>query len=181
MPLDQSPDYFSCFDLAPTFSLDAKQLKKRFHRKSRAFHPDFFTQADAAAQEEALQMSTFINTAYETLSNFDTRMKYVLELKGMIQENEKYALSPLFLMEMMELNEEVMELQFDPVPAKVSDLQKRVQAKEASLLQVLEPTLTAFETQNEAEQLESLQLVKDFFYKKRYLLRLLESLDKFVA
>jgi len=48
-------------------------------------------------------MSTLNTRAFQTLSDFDKRMKYILGLKNMIQEGERYELSPEFLMEMMEI------------------------------------------------------------------------------
>ena len=68
-------------------------------------HPDFFTQATEYEQAEALETSSQINKALKTLKNEDETIKYVLQLKGVLEEEEKYQLPPDFLMEVMELNE----------------------------------------------------------------------------
>ncbi len=57
-----------------------------------------------------LERSSVVNKAYKTFSNDDDTLKYFLEIKGLLQEDEKYELSPQFLMEMMELNEQLMEV-----------------------------------------------------------------------
>jgi hypothetical protein len=43
------------------------------------------------------------------LQDRDQTIKYVLQLKGLLEEEEKYQLPPDFLMEMMEMNEKLLE------------------------------------------------------------------------
>ena len=79
-------NYFEFYDLPISFDIDKKQLKRLFYQKSKAFHPDFFVQATAEAQQEALMSATINNEAYKILSKLESRIKYVLELKVMISE-----------------------------------------------------------------------------------------------
>ena len=62
---------------------------------------------------EILELSTLNNEAYKTLSDFDKRMKYILEIKAVLDEEGKNQIPQDFLMEMMDINEQLMELEFD--------------------------------------------------------------------
>ena len=76
-------------------------------------HPDFFTLDGIEKQMEALEVSTLNNKAYNTLKDFDRRLKYILEEKSVLKEEGSNNLPQEFLMEMMKVNEAVMDLQFD--------------------------------------------------------------------
>ena len=98
-------NYFELFDIPVSLNVDAGSLTKKYFELQKKFHPDFYTQAGEAEQEEALEKSSAINKALKVLQNKDSTIKYVLQLKGLLEEEEKYPLPPDFLMEVMELNE----------------------------------------------------------------------------
>ena len=98
-------NYFEFYDIPISFKIDAAALKRTFYRLSKKYHPDFFTQESEEKQAEILQLSSLNNEAYQTLSNFDRRMKYVLDLKGVLAEEGQNQIPQAFLMEMMEINE----------------------------------------------------------------------------
>ena len=75
-------NYFEFFNIPIQFLPDEAVIKKAFYKNAKAFHPDFYTLEEEAKQKEILEKSTFNNEAYKTLSNLDTRTKYILELKG---------------------------------------------------------------------------------------------------
>ncbi|OWY24999.1 Fe-S protein assembly co-chaperone HscB [Sphingobacteriales bacterium UPWRP_1] len=176
MPL---PHFFDFYNLPVSFFTDEKELKKRFLAFNKQFHPDFHTQATPEAQEQSLLLATYNNKAYETLLHFDQRVKYILELNGLLKEGEKHILPPSFLMEMMELNEMLMELQAKPDETKVAQLLQEINHIENNLLEEALPAMKQF-TQNPGNA-QLLTDVKDFYYKKRYLLRIKESLSKFAS
>ncbi|HCL06406.1 MAG TPA: Fe-S protein assembly co-chaperone HscB [Chitinophagaceae bacterium] len=101
--------HFELFNLPITLKVDTSGLSKKYFELQRKYHPDRFGQSSEAEQEEALQVSAQINKAFKTLKDPDETIKYVLQLKGLLEEEEKYQLSPDFLMEVMELNEELEE------------------------------------------------------------------------
>ena len=68
-----------------------------------------------------------INKGFKILKDPDKTIKYVLEIKGLLQEEEKYELPPDFLTEMMELNERLMDddiLNIEETETKIFQLQK---------------------------------------------------------
>ena len=105
-------DYFDFYEMAPSFQIDEVALKKLFLKKSREYHPDFFTMASEEKKNEILLLSSKNNEAYKILSDLDKRMKYILEEKNVLKGEGQDKLDQFFLMEMMDINESIMELQF---------------------------------------------------------------------
>ena len=172
-------NYFEFFELPVSFLVDEGALKKRFYANSKAYHPDFYTLESEEKQAEILELSTLNNTAYKTLSDFDKRMHYILELKGALAEEGQNQLPQTFLMEMMELNESLMELEFDFDPEKQRQLKEELSGLESQLLQNIKPALESFNEEN--SETGELSAIKDYYLKRRYLLRIQENLSKFAT
>ncbi|TAK36913.1 MAG: hypothetical protein EPO28_12885 [Saprospiraceae bacterium] len=170
-------NYFEFFDLPVAFCLNEADLKQRFYRNSKKFHPDFYTLQSEEKQGEILELSTLNNQAYRTLSDFDLRMKYVLELKNVLADEGQNKLPQEFLMEMMELNESLMELEFDFDQQTYDRLRQQVKNLEEKSLNAILPLLENYNDKTAVP--EDLRAVKDFYLRKRYLLRFLENLDRF--
>ena len=169
--------YFEFYDLPISFRVDAPALRRRYLQNSRKHHPDFHTLADDAQQDRALELSTLNNEAFKTLSDPDLRIQYVLQLKGLLGDEQQPALPQDFLMEMMEINEGLMELEFDPDPALYAQIDQSVKNMKINILNKVQPIL---DTYTDAEGQDSgLLLVREYFLKNRYLLRILENLSKF--
>lgn len=169
-------NYFELFELPVSLRIKPEGLSAKYFALSRKYHPDYFTQFDESAQAEALDISAQVNKAYKIFRNADSTLKYVLELKGLLQEEEKYALSPDFLMEVMELNEGIMELSFEPDPAKKQELTNQVQTLQQQIKAHVEPILENYQEGVTSEK-ELLQ-VKEYYYRKKYLDRMVEELGK---
>lgn len=170
--------YFEFFDLPVSFQVDSAALQKRFYQNSRQYHPDFHTLADAAEQDRMLELSTLNNQAWKTLSDPDRRIRYVLEIKGLLgDETVQPALPQDFLMEMMDINEGLMELEFDFDTERYTATLQALESLENELETGIQPLLTAWTDTDGTE--DQLLQVRDFFLKKRYLLRIRENLSKF--
>jgi molecular chaperone HscB len=170
-------NFFQFFGMAERFFLDEGILRKAFYANSKKYHPDFYTLEPEARQAEVLELSTLNNEAWKTLSDFDNRMKYILELHGLWAEENQQTLPTAFLAEMMELNEAIMELEFDNNPAQYLQIRDQLEALEKNLWDGIVPELEAFK--GEQPDMGILQRVKDYFLKKRYLLRIKETLSNF--
>jgi molecular chaperone HscB len=81
-------------------------------------------------------------------------------LKGLLEEEEKYQLSPDFLMEVMELNELREECDTDSITATIDQLQKQI-------YEPVEAIITNYQEGITTEK-ELLQ-VKEYYFKKKYL------------
>lgn len=170
-------NFFEFFGLPERFILDEGQLRKAFYANSKKYHPDFYTMESEAKQAEVLELSTLNNQAWQTLSDVDKRMKYILELHGMWEEEGQNTLPTAFLAEMMDFNEAVMELEFDNTPEQYRQIQHQLQGLEQELWDEIAPALEAYRGEN--ADVAILMKVKEYFLKKRYLLRIRETLSKF--
>lgn len=167
-------DYFELFGLPVQLSVDKEALKKKYFALSRMHHPDYFIQQEDAARQNALETSASINKAYKIFNNQDTTIKYVLEEKGLLAENEKYDLPAAFLMEMLELNESVEAAALDD-GQKAATLQEVFQVEK----ELYEPVKSIIEQYKEGITVEKeLLLVKDYYFKKKYIERLKQQLTE---
>ena len=167
-------NYFELYGITPSFNIDAAAVRKKFYELSRTHHPDFNGGGTATEQQEVLEKSAMINEAYKTLLNKDLLIKYILTSKGLLQEEEKYNLPPDFLMEVMDLNEQVMELDKGDTTA-VAALMATAKNLETELYEAIEPVMDNY-SEDTATEKELLQ-VKDYYFKKKYLDRIISGLQ----
>ena len=156
-------EYFELFDLPVSLIVHSKELTKKYYELSKKYHPDNFSLTDTAKQDEALEMSSKVNQAKKTLGNAHHRLSYILKEKGIVVAEEKYKLSPLFLGEMMDINEALMELEFDENSDSKNTISSQVQAEISKLHEEVKPFFEAevliIDDSNSA-------LLKDYYYKK---------------
>jgi len=171
-------DYFELYGLSLTFNPDQKVVKQKFYELSKKFHPDFHINESEEKQEEVLLLSTMNNKAYQVLTDPQKRLHYILDIKGLIQEGENYVLPQAFLMDMMDVNEALMDLEFEPDAAKLLEVRMQVDEIEKGLFDELSGFTTGFEALPEAEQQAALLKIKDLYYRNKYLLRIGETLSK---
>ncbi len=172
-------NFFEFYDLPISFILDNGALKRLFYTRSRAYHPDYFTLESAEKQAEILELSTLNTQAYKTLSNLDKRMHYILELKGILAEEGKNKIPQDFLADMMDINEAIMELEFDFDSESYQKVLTEVESIENELLKTLSPLLECYSDTEGG--METLEKIKKIYLKKRYLLRIRENLSKFAS
>jgi molecular chaperone HscB len=99
-------DAFGLLGLPAQFDLDPAVIERAFHDKSKDLHPDRFATAPAAERVAALSRSRALNDAYKMLKSPVGRAEYLLARAGVtIGDNER--LDPAFLMEILELREEL--------------------------------------------------------------------------
>ncbi|MBK0383517.1 Fe-S protein assembly co-chaperone HscB [Pedobacter sp. SD-b] len=174
-------DYFKFYDIPLTFNPDKALVKKKFYELSKTYHPDFYINETKEKQEEILNLSTLNNEAFQTLSNHDQLLAYILEQEGVLEEGEKYQLPQSFLMEMMDVNEAIMELEFDSNTENLIKVKETVDDFENNLNQELSVLTTDFEQHKGEKRNQILKEIKDIWYRKKYLLRIRESINKFAA
>ena len=169
-------NYFDFYSLEELFFIDEKQLKTKYIEVSKSSHPDFFIN-DPAAYQAALARTSLNNVAYKALSNWQRRIPYILKLNGVLQES-KNDIPQAFLMEMMDINEAVMDLQMEPSEGALENIKIKVDSYDTSL---------SDELRSKAEQADALKTdwlvkleeVKEIYLKRKYVLRLKETLNTF--
>ena len=160
-------NYFVLFGLKEAPVADKALLARKYFELQKKFHPDFYTNENETDQENATLQSAEINKAFNIFRNPDKTIEYFLQLRGIITRDEKYNLPPDFLMEMMELNESFED-------NNIADIQNNIAAFEKKLYDEVKPVL---DSETALQDDDSLQQLKAYFYKKKYLKRILERLD----
>jgi molecular chaperone HscB len=171
-------DYFVFYGLPFSFNPDPALVKQQYYALSKKYHPDFYINEPEEKQAEVLELSTLNNKAYQVLSDPQKRLPYILELKGLLKEGEQYVLPQSFLMEMMAVNEVLMDLQFDPDPVKLAALTAEVTTIEKGITDDILKQTATFEELDAVAQVQALSLLKDLYYRNKYLIRIRESIRK---
>lgn len=102
-----SKNYFKVFNLDEKFDIDTKELRDKYRKMQSYLHPDKFSNSSDEEKEISVNYSSLVNKAYSSLQVPLKRAEHLLELKGDKLGEEQTVDDPEFLMEMMELNEEL--------------------------------------------------------------------------
>ena len=115
-----------------------------------------------------------VNKAYKTFNNPDLVIKYVLQSKQLLEEEEKYQLPPEFLMEVIELNEQLAEAKMEQETSSLSNIKTEIDNIQS---EIYEPVKDIIEHYKEGiTTTEELLQVKEYYFKKKYLNRILEGM-----
>jgi len=171
--------YFEFYHLPEAFVLDEAALKRQYYAKSRETHPDFHATSSPENQAEMLRQATRNTDAYRTLADPDLRMAYLLRQHGLLDETKQQALPPDFLMDMMDLNEQLMDLETAPDPTAVARVAAEAQAVADTLDAGIGPVLAGYADLPGDHRPAALQQVLTYYLKKRYLLRIRQQVATF--
>ncbi|MBK8711258.1 MAG: Fe-S protein assembly co-chaperone HscB [Niastella sp.] len=161
-------NYFELFELPFRASIDNTHVVKKYMDLQKKYHPDFFTLENEAEKEEAEKKSADINKAYTIFKDKDKTLEYFLQQKDIVTTDEKYQLPPDFLMEIMDINEAVTEDNRETVNRLIDSLSHQLEDG------VQEIFLKNEQSEYSADELNRL---KEYFYKKKYLKRILDRLS----
>lgn len=128
-----SPCHFALFDLQPAFRLDLDALGQRYRELVRSVHPDRFADASEREQRVALERAAELNDAYQTLKSAPRRALYLLSLRGQALPLEATVQDPEFLLQQMQLREELEELQDSADLDGVAAFKRRLKAAQQQL------------------------------------------------
>jgi molecular chaperone HscB len=156
--------HFELFNLPPTLQPDPALVRQKFLALSRQYHPDFHSQASDEEQVQALENSSQLNMAYKVFQDPDATIKYVLKLKGLLEEEEKYQLAPEFLMQMLDLNDQAMEA---GTREEKDNLLRDIAHLKLEIYEPVEAIITNYQEGVTSE--EELLQVKEYYYRKKYL------------
>ena len=112
MAIDFNQNYFQLFELENSFDVNQEILEKKYLNFQKTFHPDKFINASDHEKRISLQITSYINEAYETLKNDYLKSMYLLKINGYEIDDQNTTISdPEFLMHQMELREELEEIE----------------------------------------------------------------------
>ena len=108
--MDFTQDHFALFGLPRRYSIDVSELEKLYREVQTRVHPDKHVNLSDAERRLAMQWSTQVNEAYQTLRLPLRRAQYLLHLGGIDVELERNtAMPPEFLLQQMEWREALEE------------------------------------------------------------------------
>lgn len=105
-PGDHS-NHFCSLGIDPLQEFDVSAAEANYLKLSRMLHPDFQAAADDQTRAAALRNSALLNEAWKVLNDEQMRSEFLLEMHdpGVLERNKQ--LSPEFLMEAMEVSEQL--------------------------------------------------------------------------
>jgi len=157
-----SDDYFRFFGLNQQFNLDLSALDQTYLAIQKEVHPDRHARGSDTEQRLAMQMTTFANTAYQTLKNPIQRGLYLCKLHGVDAKLETNTAMPAaFLMKQMEWRESLDE-QAEDLPSLEVLMDEVNQVKQETIAEVVQAIDAAKNYQRAAELLRGLLFIDKF-------------------
>jgi molecular chaperone HscB len=170
-------NYFELFDIPVKLKVERALLHPKYIALSRKYHPDYFARDSDAKISEVMEITALVNKAYKTFQEPDATIKYVLQLKGLLEEEEKYQLPGDFLAEVMDINEQLMDLGQLPAAGQrpvILALQSAIHQLQTEIYEPVKEIIEHY--QEDLTTKEELLQVKAYYYKKKYLDRMSREL-----
>jgi molecular chaperone HscB len=107
-------NYFQLFNLPQSCEVDADKLADEYRKQQSEVHPDRFAGAEESEKLRAVQLSSYLNEAYETLKSPLRRAAYLLSLHDVdVERVDQNDLSMDLLLEQIQLREKLDDLPKD--------------------------------------------------------------------
>jgi|TARA_B110000879_G_scaffold70807_1_gene98864 molecular chaperone HscB len=107
----ETSNFFVIFSLPAIWQIDRGLLDSRYRQLQREFHPDRYAAKGDVEKRLAVQTTSLINQAYETLKSPLKRAQYLLELEDIDAGQESHITSDMnFLMAQIEFRETLEDI-----------------------------------------------------------------------
>ena len=140
-------DRFAVLGLPRKFEVDLAAAEAAYKDLSRQLHPDRFAKADPRARKAALARTVEINDAWRTVKDPVRRAEYLLELAGYalgggeksaeMSKTRKVSAPPTFLVEILELRDELAAAQKAGDAVKVAFMTEDVRGRAAEAMKTI--------------------------------------------
>lgn len=159
-------NYFELFSIDESFDIDIQHVSQVYQTLQKTVHPDKFASASSQDKLLAVQKSSQINDAYQTLKLPLKRAEYLLTLREVDMPSEQASFQDnMFLMRQMELREMLEEVKFASDPdAAIFSANEELDQEYDQLLVLMRQQL--IENTEESNKLASESLRKLKFYQK---------------
>ncbi len=132
--------YFELFGIAQDYDVDPADLRRRYLNLSRSIHPDIAGRESEKVRRQALELSSGMNRAYETLRNPVTRAEYLLQIAGGPNATDDKSAPHELLGEIMMLREEIDEALSAEDTSSLQSLKETVATRHAATLKRIAQT-----------------------------------------
>lgn len=166
-----SDNYFQIFKLSVSCEVDLKLLSQNYKSLLMKSHPD--RHQDVVKKRQAIKLTAYINKAYTTLKNLDSRAIYLLEISDYSKNPEHETIKDTnFLAEQLALREDLETIKQQQQPkVKIANIQQKVTAD-------INKHYAQFSEYWYLASKESLKQAKQLAYKLKFLLRVQAELNK---
>jgi len=169
---NKHPDnYFSLLGLPVSFVIDKNKLTSNYHDIQKSIHPDNFANATALERRLSVQKAAQINDALQTLKNPLQRSIYLLSLYDIELGENNNSVDPAFLMEQMELRENLSQVsdKADPLAELdiiLDDVKSRIKQINSDLETLFQQLLLNEQKDDELLKKASAQVLKMQFLNR---------------
>lgn len=154
-------NHFELFGLPVQFQVDGSLLSSQFLELQKRFHPDNFATHSERDRLLAVQKAAQINDAYDVLKRPISRAEYLLAHYGVdIRAEQQTMQDPMFLMQQMELREELEEIaESDAADELLFDFDTNVSKMYQQQLSELEQQLDTGDWPTAADSVRKLKFI----------------------
>jgi molecular chaperone HscB len=168
--------YFELFSLTPSFNIDLTKLESAYQSQVAKFHPDNFAAGSDKEKNLALQNTSLINTAYDTLKSALLRSTYLLELEGVNAFDEKDTqMDVTFLMSQIELRESLEAIEADQDELELDDFIEHISSK---IKNNIDNISVAFDASQNKDQIKN--MVRELKFYQQLNLQAKQLLDEWI-
>jgi molecular chaperone HscB len=152
-PPDDAADLFTVLGVPPRYAVDLAAAEASYKDLSRQVHPDRFATADPRARRASLARTVQLNLAWRTIKDPIRRAEYLLTRAGIDVDSgkktshddgkgtQKIGAPPAFLLEILELNDELNEARMAGDTVKVAFMAEEMRARARGALDTLASSL----------------------------------------
>lgn len=160
--------YFELFAIPVDYQIDLATVNKNYLDLQRAVHPDRHANSSSRDKLLAVQNAAEINDALQTLKHPVKRAEYMLSELGVdIRAEQQTLQDPLFLMQQMELREELEELSSSSDPdAAIGQFEQQIKQLDGQYSAQLAVQLASADEQQWQQAADNIRKLK-FVYKLR--------------
>ena len=128
--IDFTQNHFALFGLPEIFAQELGQLENRYRTLVAECHPDRAAAEDDATKRLALQASTQVNEAWQTLKSPLARARYLLKLRGIDTQEQTNTAMPIdFLITQMQWREAIEEAEANKNIEQLDTLNRELRAE----------------------------------------------------
>ena len=160
--------YFELFAIPVDYQIDLATVNKNYLDLQRAVQPDRHANSSSRDKLLAVQNAAEINDALQTLKHPVKRAEYMLSELGVdIRAEQQTLQDPLFLMQQMELREELEELSSSSDPdAAIGQFEQQIKQLDGQYSAQLAVQLASADEQQWQQAADNIRKLK-FVYKLR--------------
>ena len=167
--------YYDVLGLPARYHVSARELEEHYHAAAREHHPDRHVRDGEARRVSSALRTAELTEAYRTLRDPVKRAEYLIGLAGIRITDEKsgHKVDPAFLMEILELREELADARAAHDEVTIERLANDLRARRKNAIADIDRAFTAYD----AGDRDVLAAIADRLVALRYFARFLDEVE----